>query len=111
MIRKNRRQTMFKLVEQYQISGMLKRHFCTRHRIKLSTFSWWQHRYRKENNGSGKKTSSRPLFIPVKGSIDLIRSGFEYRFHDGSLLSIPATTAIQNIINLVNGLHRTSCSQ
>ena len=111
MTREMRRQTMFKLVERYQDSDIPKRQFCGQHRIKLSTFARWHRIYRKEGNGGAEKMSARPAFIPIRGAMDLNRTGYEYRFQDGNRLLIPESTAISDIITLVNGLQGNPCSR
>jgi hypothetical protein len=102
---------MFKLVEQYQASDIPKGDFCARHRIKMTTFTWWQRIYRKEKPDSVPEVKSNPSFIPVKGPVDLIQAGYEYRFQDGNRLIIPGTKAIHEVIDLVKGLQDMPCSR
>jgi len=111
MNRLKRRQIMFGLVEKYKTADMPKREFCVRHHIKLHTFTWWQRIFRKENKGSVPAVRTSPAFIPVKGPVDLLQSGYEYRFQDGNRLIIPGTKAIQDVVALIKGLQGISCSR
>ena len=46
-MRLEKQQRMFSLVEQWQASQMTKKEFCRHHQIKLSTFGYWNTRYRR----------------------------------------------------------------
>ena len=50
----NRKEEMFGLVESYRLGNQNRRDFCAQHNIPLSTFSYWQRKYREsEDQESG----------------------------------------------------------
>jgi hypothetical protein len=57
---------MFPLIEEFLVSGNTQKRFCQQQDIRLSTFQWWLHQYRKVNNIPARKTKpATNKFIPV----------------------------------------------
>jgi len=46
-MRLEKQERMFCLVEQWQASQMIQKEFCRHYQIKLSTFGYWNTRYRR----------------------------------------------------------------
>jgi hypothetical protein len=99
-----RRQQMFSLVEAHRRSGLSRKEFCSKHGIALSTFSWWQHEYRK--NGRSVKSASpsdeAATFVPISGPH--AGAAVEYQFADGSLVRIPCSIGQSLLLSIVQSL-------
>lgn len=55
-------ETMFKLVEEYENSGLTQREFAQQHEIKLPTFTYWLRK---------KRSASDSGFLELRPSFDL----------------------------------------
>ena len=53
---------MYRLIRQWESSGLSQEHFFRQHMIAKSTFGYWRKKYVKEKGNS----KSRDHFIPVK---------------------------------------------
>ena len=48
-----KQEKMFSLIEQWRAGGTTQKEFCRQHQIKLSTFGYWNTRYRRHQNEQG----------------------------------------------------------
>ena len=76
----SREEKMFSLVELYQQGDQTRRFFCEAHDISLSTFGYWQRKYRErheEREGfmglsvSGDEVKVRQLRLEFPGGVTL----------------------------------------
>lgn len=79
------REQMFKLIEQWQGSGVTQNVFCQQHSIRYHVFHYWYRRYR-QNKSEGNNSSFVKLQIakPVAaGSIEInYPGGIRIIFHE-----------------------------
>jgi hypothetical protein len=62
-----RAKQMFPLIEKFLVSEVTQQRFCQQQDIRLSTFQWWLHQYRKVNKIATRQTKpAAPKFIPIK---------------------------------------------
>lgn len=102
-----RRQQMFSLVEAHRSSGLARKEFCSKHRVSVSTFSWWQHEYRKSHSAQ-KPMSQAPTFTPIAGPH--ASAEVEYQFADGSIVRIPCSVGQTTLVSILQGLRAQRCS-
>ena len=102
-----RRRQMFSLVEAHRRGGLSKKAFCQKHGVALSTFSWWQHEYRK-SDGRKDGASEPSTFMPVAGPV--AGASVEYRFSDGSMVRIPCSVGQSTLVSILHVLREQSCS-
>ena len=79
------REQMFKLIEQWQGSGLTQNAFCQQHAIRYHVFHYWYRRYR-QNKGEGNNSSFVKLQIAKSspaGSIEInYPGGIRITFHE-----------------------------
>lgn len=101
-----RRQEMYALVEAYGGSSQSRKDFCAQHRISVSTFSWWQHEYRKSHAGAVSRHNSA-AFLPIAGP--RANASVEYQFGDGSVVRIPCSVGQAMLVSILQGLRTHRC--
>jgi hypothetical protein len=99
MQRKYRRRQMFALVEAYRKGNQSRREFCTRHNVSLSTFGWWQKRYRIARSAEKVgKTGSEPGFLRIMAAPQT--ASFELCFTDGTVMRFPAGIEDERLVSI-----------
>jgi hypothetical protein len=105
-----RRRQMFSLVEAHRRGGLSRKEFCSKHGVPISTFSWWQHEYRKNGRDVKSVSSSdeSATFVPISGPH--AGAAIEYQFSDGSVVRIPCSVGQSLLVSIVQGLRGQRCS-
>ena len=81
------REQMFKLIEQWQQSGLTQNKFCQQHSIRYHVFHYWYKRYREQNANLQRTASSfvkLQIAKPITdGSVEIIYpGGIRIIFHE-----------------------------
>ncbi len=81
------REQMFKLIEQWQQSGVTQNKFCQQHSIRYHVFHYWYKRYREQNANLQRTASSfvkLQIAKPITdGSVEIIYpGGIRIVFHE-----------------------------
>lgn len=89
---------MFKLIEQWQISGKKQNDFFREYNIGIHKFYYWLKKYRSMNTPGG----FAPLKV-TKGrySVSQIGIDIEIRYSNGTAIHLPATTNLAIIRQLI----------
>lgn len=92
-----RRQEMFRLIEEWKTSGKSKKQFCEEHQIAQSRFFYWQKRYSEQNE------SIQNCFVPVKTGKKKNESkpGIDIYYPNGVRLQLPAGTGVAVIRSMI----------
>ncbi len=87
MISNERREKMFQLVEQWQLSGQSQKAFTEAHGMKLFTFRYWVQKQREQPGSTG-------AFIQLGSQAT---NGISIRYPNGTELQLPATTPLSSL--------------
>lgn len=102
-----RRREMFGLAQAYGRGGLKREEFCSRHGLKVSTFSWWLSEYRREH-GKSAATVEGPSFVSIAGSASV--QAVEYRYADGCAVRIPSALGAGQVGSIIRELRGAACS-
>ena len=93
---KSVREQMFSLLEQWEVSKLSKKEFCTQHQIAYHRFHYWHKRYSATQGLTSKQDLATflPLDIeaPASHTEVMLSSGCSYNFSPAGLSSLSSTT-------------------
>ena len=101
----NKRGMMFDMIRKWKESSMSQAAFCREHKIALSTFTYWLHKFRKQENKSSlqreKRSSGKFLELNVnKGAGS--DHGFRILYPTGVQLYFSASVDTDQLQRLVH---------
>ena len=102
-----KREKMFKLIEDYLSSDLTQPLFCEKHSIPYPRFQWWLTKYRKtKNSNTDAKNIAIKGFIPLQSIIpkkDNLNSQYSYtiEYPNGTILHINGEPAPELLLKFI----------
>lgn len=103
-----KREKMFKLIEEYLSSDLTQPLFCEKHSIPYPRFQWWLKKYRKtKNSNADAKNIAIKGFIPLqpitpqKNNLDSQHS-YTIEYPNGIILHIHGEAAPELLLKFIN---------
>ncbi len=94
---KHTRQDMFSIIEEWEVSGLKKKEFCSQKGIGEWIFYYWQKQYRsyQTNNASG--------FIPIQAKVFPAPHAYPIAvcYPNGVRLELPGTVPLNQVMALI----------